>query len=485
MQFPAKMIVVKAKKYKIIPMNLFSKKFLKIILTAVIFTGGLLFNNIALAQSDGGNLTVEIWDSLSSSWVSFNSQSLFSEANFLPGESVSNWAKVTNNSGQPQRVVAESINSFNPVINSGTGERFGDILRLTIKNENITVLYNETFSDFFSAGEIYLGDITTGSTIHYDFNVSFEESAGDGFQGKSLGFDMLIGFQGVGGKVLQGEDGDEDGLLPGLIIQNPREFNINTSQATIEWMTSYNSTSRVIYDTNSEVFDLNNPPNYGYAYSSIEKDNIFPISEYGVINHSVVLNNLLSGTIYYYRAISHASPPSITEERSFATLDPSSSSVKKSGGKSSHKHYRKNKKLAGNILASSLNSNGSEDEEKNEEASVVDSSSPSSEIRETEKENGEVAGEHGRDCKGRLWWIWALALIVYIILFNFNNFYGEQKREKIRWFWEALYTIVALSLWNMFDQCHINIWFPCLIIIVGLLSYGYYLWGMKKASRQK
>jgi len=196
------------------------------------------------------------------------------------------------------------------------------------------------------------------------------------------------------------------------------------------------------------------------------------------MNHSVVLNNLSSETTYYYRAISHASPPSITEERSFTTLDSTSS-----GGKNSHKHHKKNRKPAGNILASNLNSSGNKNEEKNEEALAANSSSPSSEIGGTEKENSEVAGEHGRDCKGQSWWMWAVALVAYTILFNFNNFFGEQKKEKIRWFWESFYTILALGLWRMLDQCYANIWFPCLVIAIGLLSYGYYLRGMRKVSR--
>ena len=168
-------------------MNLFSKKSWRIISTAIIFTGGLLFNNTALAQSD--ELIVEFKNGANNP--------LFNETNFLPGENVSSWVKVTNNSGQPQRVVVEAINIFNPVINSGTGERFGDILQLIIKGENASVFYDGTLSDFFAAGEVYLGDIVTSFTIHYDFDVSFEESAGDRFQGKNLGFDMLIGFQGL------------------------------------------------------------------------------------------------------------------------------------------------------------------------------------------------------------------------------------------------------------------------------------------------
>ncbi|MCD6149508.1 fibronectin type III domain-containing protein [bacterium] len=464
-------------------MNLSSKKFLRIILAAVAFSGGLLFNNTALARSDGSNLTVEVWDNSSSSWVSFNSQSLFSEENFLPGQDAARHIRVANETAEEQKIGIKFADTSGIQCDENC---LSDKLDISIyESGNNNLLCDGTLTNFYENGETYLSDIGAGKNVEYNLSVKFTSAAGNDYQESAVKFDIEIGFFGeesIGAEIPSG--GSEGIIIAGVVISDER-VTVGETQAIVEWTTSYNSTSRVIYSPQGfpHLFNLNYPPNYGYVYSSIEEDNVFPISENGTINHSVVLSNLSSGTTYYYRAISHASPPSITEERSFTTLGSTSSNGKKSGGKSSHKHYRKNKKLAGNILASSLNLSNGESGETNNETSVADSLSPSSEIGGTEKENGEVAGEHGRDCKGQSWWIWALALIVYAILFNFNNFFGEQKRERIRWFWEALYTIVALSLWNMFDQCHINIWFPCLIIIIGLSSYGYYLWGMKKALR--
>ena len=47
---------------------------------------------------------------------------------------------------------------------------------------------------------------------------------------------------------------------------------IEEDQATITWDTNKGATSRVIYSAESEphTLQLDNPPNYGYAHSTIE-----------------------------------------------------------------------------------------------------------------------------------------------------------------------------------------------------------------------
>ena len=92
---------------------------------------------------------------------------------------------------------------------------------------------------------------------------------------------------------------------------------VEETQATIEWTTSYLSTSRVIYDVVSGVFDFSNPPNYGYTFSTLEEDT--PASLNGVTRHMVVITGLAPGTTYYFRTISHASPDTIGFESTFTT----------------------------------------------------------------------------------------------------------------------------------------------------------------------
>jgi hypothetical protein len=101
----------------------------------------------------------------------------------------------------------------------------------------------------------------------------------------------------------------------GLIIFD-EAITVAADTATITWKTNLNSTSRVIYSPGpAPVFDITNPPNYGYAQSTIED-----VTK--VINHSVVITGLTSGTTYFFRCVSHNSPDTLSPEYSFATLNP-------------------------------------------------------------------------------------------------------------------------------------------------------------------
>jgi len=271
-----------------------------LIISVTIFSVGLLSANFVQAQ---------VVDELV---VNFEQTPLFDEANFLPGQSVERWVKVINNSGQPQRIVVEAINVSD--INS-----LGGVLNLEIK-EGLEVHYSKTLADFFDDGEVYLSDLSTGDNTQYDFSIGFIPEA-ESPQGASLGFDILIGYQGTGGGVLPGTPpggGGGGGGPSGLIIKYEKDLYIGTSTAKITWLTSYKSTSRVIYDTQAGVFDLNILPNYGFSFSTSEQDT--PAETDGVIFHEVWLSGLTPNTTYYYRCISHASPPSIGQEHSFTTL---------------------------------------------------------------------------------------------------------------------------------------------------------------------
>ncbi len=252
---------------------------------------------------------------------------LFNEANFLPGEGVSRWVKVTNNSGAAQRIATQPLNITDP-------NRLGDVLNLEIKEGGVT-RYNNALSTFFSGGENYLSDLANGATAQYDFTVSFYPGAQNTFQGKSLGFDILIGFQGTEGGILPGagstsgggggSNGPPGGLPPGLTIQNETNVQTTVDSVTITWTTSYPATSQVIYALGSEshILDLTDrtgsPPKYGYARTTPEYD--FPANINGKISHSITISDLTSGTKYYYRTVSHGSL-AISTERSFTTLTP-------------------------------------------------------------------------------------------------------------------------------------------------------------------
>jgi len=241
--------------------------------------------------------------------VVFEKTPLFSEANFLPGEAISRWVKVTNNSGELQKIGVNVINFTPGCANSYC---LADALDLTIKNGS-SDLYHGTLSDFYNAGEIYLSDLSNGQTTQYDFSIVFLPESGNDYQSLSTSFDFEIGFFGgesVGPEVNpSGGGGGGGSSYHNLIILNEKYNGVNLQTANITWDTNIPATSRVIYDTTSHS-TLGNPPNYGYAFSNSEDSTM-------VINHSMVIAGLTPGVRYYYRCVSHASPPTVSREHSF------------------------------------------------------------------------------------------------------------------------------------------------------------------------
>lgn len=98
-----------------------------------------------------------------------------------------------------------------------------------------------------------------------------------------------------------------------LVISEEAEAVVEQTSVTITWMTDFPGTSRVVYDTVSHPV-LGSAPNYEYANSTA----IFDESP-KVTDHSVLVSGLTSGTTYFYRTISSASPESVGGEGSFST----------------------------------------------------------------------------------------------------------------------------------------------------------------------
>ena len=244
--------------------------------------------------------------------VEFENTPLFDEANFLPGDDITRSVGVTNNTEVAKDIVVEAINTSDP-------DGLGDVLIIEI-TEGITILYTDTIAAFFAAGEIALSELAgLGTETEYDFTIGFEDGSENAYQGKSVGFDILIGFLGEGG----GGGGGGGGLPPGLVIKDESVTvtDIEEFSVTIEWLTSHFSTSQVIYGTAVEdhTLDLSDnigsPPTYGYAHTTAEFD-----TSPKVTFHSVSVTGLTPGTTYFFRTVSHASPPTITREYTFATL---------------------------------------------------------------------------------------------------------------------------------------------------------------------
>ena len=112
-----------------------------------------------------------------------------------------------------------------------------------------------------------------------------------------------------GCEVIFGGGGGEGPIS--LIIFNEDNGEVLTTTVTVTWFTNTPATSRVIYDTVSHPI-LGSPPNYGYAFSTVEDSN-------KVTFHSVTIPGLMPGTTYYWRAISHGSGETWGDELVFTT----------------------------------------------------------------------------------------------------------------------------------------------------------------------
>lgn len=128
---------------------------------------------------------------------------------------------------------------------------------------------------------------------------------------------------------------EEYGIAP--VISGETTSSITTTGITITWTTDDPSTSRVVYDTSpvsdATVATFSDGSNYGYANSTVEDST-------KVTTHSVGITGLTSGTTYYYRTISHGSPETVGDEKTFATNSTSSttssSSSSSNGGGTSN-----------------------------------------------------------------------------------------------------------------------------------------------------
>ncbi|MDD5146322.1 MAG: fibronectin type III domain-containing protein [Candidatus Pacebacteria bacterium] len=295
-------------------------KFIKQLSLGFLLVGGLLLT--ASACNATGALVVQ-----------FEKTPLFSEANFLPGNILTRWAKVTNNDTTSHKIAAETINETDP-------DHFASQLDLTIK-EASTTLFSGTLADFFAVGEKILSDLPAGQTTQYDFTIAFKPGADNNYQGKTLGFDMIIGFQGgetscpscdgdgeTHGSQLSGGGGGTV-WVPGLTIAEETVvvIKVDETSATIYWTTSYKSTSQIIYapEGGHHTLDLTDatgtPPKYGYDFTTPEYDVANKVTA-----HTVVVTGLTPGTTYYFRPVSHGSL-AIAKEYTFTTLSVGSGQI--------------------------------------------------------------------------------------------------------------------------------------------------------------
>lgn len=273
------------------------KKFTKILILSV-FTIFMI-----------GGFANSVFASAVPNTVQFENQPLFGEENFVPGDTVSKWIKITNNTETNHKAVIRSLNENNV-------DNLGDVVRLVIRQGSI-ILFDDTFTNFFK-GDVTLPEVVSGQTNTINLEVSFLPGSGNDYQSKTMGFNLQVGLD-------DGESSTDETIVIGggggvrigiknLIISN--ENAVYEEQAveniTVTWDTNMPATSQVIYGpAGNGPYTLNlSAPNFGYPSATAEID----LGK--VTSHVVVIPNLPVGE-YIYRVVSRASPPTISYEHRF------------------------------------------------------------------------------------------------------------------------------------------------------------------------
>ncbi|MEK9151566.1 MAG: hypothetical protein AAB547_02955 [Patescibacteria group bacterium] len=80
-------------------------------------------------------------------------------------------------------------------------------------------------------------------------------------------------------------------------------------------------------------------------------------------------------------------------------------------------------------------------------------------------------------------WIFLLAAYVALLIFNFSYTFRQAARPQ--WFWETLYTALALIGWYAWDGCRDHIWFPFAVVQFGLITFAIYAYLLEKRLLEK
>jgi hypothetical protein len=246
--------------------------------------------------------------------IQFENTPLFGEASFAPGNSVSRWVKITNNTDVVHRSVVRALSVNND-------DNLGDVIMLEIKQGDV-VIFNDTFSNFFAESEVILPQVGIGETNTIDFIATFTSGAGNEYQNDNMNFSLNVGLEDVA------ESTDTTTTIGGgsssgsYITFGQKLLSISNESATpsgqvvgdiaVFWNTNIPATSQVIYGLTSDgPYNLDlTAPHFGYSSSTTE-DII------KVLDHSVLLTGLIPGQTYIYRVVSRASPPTISFEHQF------------------------------------------------------------------------------------------------------------------------------------------------------------------------
>ena len=228
--------------------------------------------------------------------VEFEEAPLFSEANIMPGDSVSRTVKVTN--------VGEAEESVEVLVNNTFSDGLADYLQITVTSSLGEHLAGN-LSAFFASTPLGLGTLLPNEYRIYTFTVELPVLTGNAAMLKQAGFDLIIGF--VGGERVSdnepegpggGGGGGSSGSVSQLTIFNEQvaSVSVNAQNAVITWNSNLPATSYLVCGVvGPEPFVLTNtPPLFGYQFALPEVD-------HAVLGHSLTVTDLVPNEEYECR----------------------------------------------------------------------------------------------------------------------------------------------------------------------------------------
>lgn len=346
----------------------------------------------------------------------FSNTPLFGESNFAPGNSITDrYIKINNETGDTHSAIIKAFD----VINSGG---LGDVTNLQIKDGS-DILYDNTFSDFFSQSEVVLPQIGAGESKTFYLIVTFDPSAGNSYQNSTMSFGIEAGLD-------DGDTGTDTTVISGggssIVLGNDHLVVSNENSSvtvppapatgnniTITWDTNIPATSQVVYGLSSGgPYTLNlSDVNFGYPSSTPEQD----LGK--VVNHKVVLSNLTTGT-YSYRVVSRASPPTVGYEHYF-NVSENQTLKNQVNNNPTNNSLASNLGLRGNIEPLNLNNGNNTNSNANQQDNKI--------LNDNTNNLGASAGK----ILGfsNFWFYFIISLLILLIIFFFF-LWRKKKKEK-------------------------------------------------------
>ncbi|OPL11985.1 MAG: hypothetical protein AVO34_01830 [Firmicutes bacterium ML8_F2] len=471
---------------------------------------GLLFIEPVFAQSTD-LLEVYVWDG--SSYQLLNSNSLFNEDNFLPGQSVSKKIKIKNLSSVSENIGVEAINFSGADFNESNPAdvEINSLARYLILDiDNPINIFSGTLFSFYELGKLTLiSNLASQSEEEFIFKITYP-SPEENQEVATTIFDLLFGTL-----AQEGGDGNGDengtsgngssengsssaggGSYRGLTISGEKsEVAPACTTAVINWQTNYFSTSQVIYDDDSGQFNFSaGPENYGYQFYKIGDTS----EQEKVTYHGVELTGLNPGTTYYYRCVSHASPATISQEGSFTTCALAEGDQEETGEDEEGEEGAGEGEEAGEEGGTGERTGAGEGEEtgEGEEGEEEEGAGEGEEGEGEDEEGAEEEGiteETGRgglanllaaissfDDLKHLCWIMTLAAILLSLLYLFST-RKKIDQERKKYGWDLILLLLILIIFLFVLKCYLLI-IPLLIL---LIPWSKYLLFRKKTGSEE